>query len=53
MNKPGNSMDKFRVSIVGRYKDGNWYAVFDVEDILYSLGLVNYKDNNDRIYKII
>jgi hypothetical protein len=53
MNKPGNSMDKIRVSIVGRYKDGDWYAVFDVEDILYSVGLVNCKDNNESIHKVI
>ena len=45
MNKPGNSMNKFGVQIVGRYIDDDWYAVFDVEDILYSVGLINYKDN--------
>jgi hypothetical protein len=55
MNKPGDFMDKFRVPIIGRYIiDGDWYAVFDVEDILYSVGLVNYKDNNEgSIYKVI
>ena len=42
MNKPGDSIDKFGVPIVGRYIDGNRYAVFDVEDILYNVGLVNY-----------
>ena len=53
INKPGNSIDKFGVSIVGRYIDGNRYAAFEVEDILYKVGLINYKDNNESIYKII
>ena len=53
MNKFGDFMDKFRVPIVGRYIDGDRYAVFDVEDILYNLGLVNCKDNNESIYKVI
>ena len=42
MNKPGDFMDEFGVPIVGRYIDGDRYAVFDVEDILYNVGLVNY-----------
>ena len=53
MNNPGDSMDEFGVSIVGRYIYGDWYAVFDVEDILYNVGLVNYKDDNESIYKVI
>ena len=53
MNKPGDSMDEFGVPIVGKYIDGDRYAVFDVEDILYNLGLVNYKDNNEGVYKVI
>jgi hypothetical protein len=53
MNKPRDSMDEFGVPIVGRYIDGDRYAVFDVEDILYNLGLVNCKDNNENIYKVI
>ena len=53
MNKPGDSMDKFAVSIVGRYIDGDRYAVFDVEDILYNVSLINYKYNNESIYKAI
>jgi hypothetical protein len=54
ISKPGNSMDEFGDPIFGRYIDGDWYAVFDVEeDILYNVGLVNYKDNNEYIYKVI
>jgi hypothetical protein len=53
MNKPGNSMNKFAVPIVGRYIDGDQDAVFDVEDILYNVGLVNYKDDNESIDKVI
>ena len=53
MNKPGDSMDEFGVPVVGSYKDGDRYAVFDVEDILYNVGLVNYKDNNEGTYKVI
>ena len=53
MNKPGDFMDEFGVRIVGKYIDGDRYAVFDVEDILYNLGLVNCKDNNESIYKVI
>jgi hypothetical protein len=54
MNKPaGDSMDEFGVPIVGRYINGNRYADFDVEDLLYNVGLVNYKDNNEGIYKVI
>jgi hypothetical protein len=53
MNKPRDSIDKFGVPIVGRYIDGDLYAVFDVEDTLYNLGLVNCKDNNESIYKVI
>ena len=53
MNKPGDSMGEFRVPIVEWYIDGDRYAVFDVEDILYNVGLINYKDNNEGIYKII
>jgi hypothetical protein len=37
MNKPGDSMDEFGVPIVGKYIDGDRYAVFDVEDILYNV----------------
>ena len=46
-------MDEFGDPIVGRYIDGDWYTVFDVEDMLYNVGLVNYKDNNEGIYKVI
>ena len=54
MNKyDGDSMDKFGVPIVGRYINDDQYAVFDVEDIFYNLGLANYKDNNESIYKVI
>ncbi|KAG2211565.1 hypothetical protein INT46_006581 [Mucor plumbeus] len=54
MNKPGDSMDKFGVPITGRYIiDGDLYAVSDVEDILYSVVLVNYKDGKEGIYKVI
>jgi hypothetical protein len=53
MNKPGNSMDKFGVSSIGSYMDGDRYAVFDVEDTIYNMGLINYKDNNEGIYKVI
>ena len=53
MNKPGDSMDKFGVPFVGRYIDGDWYAVFDVEDILYNVDLASYKDDNESIYKVI
>jgi hypothetical protein len=54
MNKPaGDFMDAFGVPIVGRYINGHRYAVFGVEDILYNVDLVNYKDNNEGIYKII
>ena len=53
MNKPGNFMDEFGVPIVGGYIDGDRYAVFDVENIPYSVGLVNRKDNNESIYKVI
>lgn len=53
MNKPGDSMDEFGVPVVGSYIDGDRYAVFDVEDILYNVGLVNYKDNNEGTYKVI
>ena len=50
MNKSGNSMDEFGAPIVRRYINGDWYAAFDVEDILYNVGLINYKDNNECIY---
>ena len=53
MNNPGDSMDEFGDPIVGRYIDGNRYVAFDVENILYSLGLINYKDNNESTYKVI
>jgi hypothetical protein len=53
MNKPRGFMDKFGVPIVERYIDDDRYAVFDVKDILYNLGLVNCKDNNESIYKVI
>lgn len=53
MNKPGDSMDKFGVPIVESYVDDDRYAVFDVEDILYNVDLVNYKDNNEGTYKVI
>jgi hypothetical protein len=53
MNKPGNFMDEFGVPIVGRYINGGRYAAFDVEDVLYNVSLVNYKDNNESIYKVI
>ena len=53
MNKPRDSMDEFGVPNVGRYIDGDRYAVFDVEDTLYNLGLVNCKDNKESIYKVI
>ena len=33
--------------------NGDRYAAFDVEDILYNVGLINYKDNNEGIYKVI
>jgi hypothetical protein len=52
MNNSGNFMDEFEVLIVGRYIDGNCYTVFDVEDILYNVGLINYKDNNEGIHKV-
>ena len=51
MNKPGNSMKEFGDPIVGRYIDGNWYVAFDVENIPYNVGLINYKDNNESTYK--
>ena len=41
------------VPVVGSYIDGDRYAVFDVEYILYNVGLVNYKDNNEGTYKVI
>jgi hypothetical protein len=53
MSKPCDFMNKRGVPIVGRYIDGDQYAVFDVEDILYNVGLVNYKDNNESTYKVI
>ena len=53
MNNSENFMDEFGVPIVGKYIDCDWYAVFDVEDILYNVGLVNYKNNNEGIYKVI
>ena len=53
INKPDNSMHKFAVPIAGMYIDGDQDAVFDVEDILYNVGLVNYKDNNERINKVV
>ena len=53
MNKPCDFMDEFGVPIVGRYIDGDRYAVFDVEDILYNMGLVTCKDNNESIYKVV
>ena len=55
INKPGDSMDEFEVAIVGRrrYISGDWYAAFDVEAILYNVGLVNYKNNNEGSYKVI
>ena len=54
MNKPaGDSMNEFGVPIVGRHIIGDWYAVFVAEYILYNVGLVNYKDNNEGIYKFI
>ena len=48
MNNPGDSMNKFGVPIVGRYTDGDWYSIFDVEYIFYNVRLCNYKDNNKR-----
>ena len=53
MKKPRDFMYEYGVPIVGRYMDGHRYAVFDVEDILYNLRLLNCKDNNVGIYKII
>jgi hypothetical protein len=53
MNKPGDFMDEFGVPIVGWYIDGDCYAVLNVEYILYNVGLVNYKDSNEGIYKVI
>ena len=47
-------MDEFRIPSVGRYIiDGDRYAVFDVENTLYNMSLINYKDNNEGIYKVI
>jgi hypothetical protein len=40
-------------TVLGVTVDGDRYAVFDVKDILYNVGLVNYKDNNKGIYKVI
>jgi hypothetical protein len=42
MNKHGDSMDKFGVPIVDRYINGDRYAVSDVEDIFYNLGVASY-----------
>ena len=53
MNKPGGSMDEFGDPIVGRHIDGNRYVNFDVEDIPYNVGLINYKNNNESTYKVI
>jgi hypothetical protein len=53
MNKPGNSMDESGVPIAGKNIDNDRYEVFDVEGILYNVGLVNYKDNNESIYKVL
>ena len=53
MNNPGDFMNKFGVPIVGRYIDGDRYAIFDVEDIFHNVRLCNYKDNNESIYKVI
>ena len=53
MNKPGDSMDEFGFPIVGRHINGDRYAAFDVEDILYNVDLTNYKDNSEDIYKVI
>ena len=53
MNKPGDFMDKFGVPIVGRYINGGRYAAFDVKDVLYNVSLVNHKDNNESISKVI
>ena len=53
MNKPGDSMDEFGAPIAGKYIDNDRYAVFDVEDIFYNVGLVNNKDNKESIYKAL